>query len=211
MIDPVLLLAFVPAALALNLTPGADMMFCLAQGLRGGPLPALAASAGISLGGMVHVTLAGLGLGAMVAQFPWLFGAIRWVGAVYLLWLAYRTLTTPISAGDLPAARPSALSMGRALRDGMIVNLSNPKVILFILAFVPQFVTTSAPVLPQFLIFGAVLAMGGFFINGLVGIFAGGIGRLFLTNPRAERGLRTLSATVFGALALRIGWEAARP
>lgn len=206
MIDPILLLAFVPAALALVLAPGADMMFSLAQGLRGGARPAIAASAGSSLGAMVHVTLAGVGLGALVAQFPWLFGAIRWIGAGYLLWLAYKTLTTPLAAGDLPAARPS-----RAFRDAMIVNLSNPKVILFILAFVPQFVTPTAPVLPQFLIFGAVLAVGGFVINGLVGIFAGGIGRRLLTNPWAERGLRYASATVFGALAARIGWEAARP
>lgn len=206
MIDPIVFLAFVPAALALNLTPGVDMMFCLAQGLRGGARPALAASAGITLGGMVHVTLAGLGLGALVAQFPWLFGAIRWIGAGYLLWLAYKTVTTPLSVGELPAARAS-----RAFRDGMIVNLSNPKVILFILAFVPQFVTPTAPVLPQFLIFGAVLAAGGFVINGLVGIFAGGVGRRLLSNPRAERTLRYASATVFGALAARIGWEAARP
>lgn len=204
MIDALVLLAFVPAALALNLTPGADMMFCLAQGMRGGARSAMAASAGISLGGMVHVTLAGLGLGALVAQFPWLFGAIRWVGAGYLLWLAYKTLTTPLGTGDLPPARA-----GRAFRDGMIVNLSNPKVILFILAFVPQFVDAALPVLPQFLIFGTILAIGGFVINAGVGIFAGGIGRRVLQNARAEAVLRYISATIFGALAVRIGWEAA--
>lgn len=205
-VDPILLLAFLPAALALNLTPGADMMFCLAQGLRGGARPAVAASAGISLGGMVHVTLAGLGLGALMEALPWLFGAIRWIGAAYLLWLAWKTLTTPIGAGDLPAARPS-----RAFRDGMIVNLSNPKVILFILAFVPHFVDASLPVLPQFLVFGTVLAIGGFVINGCVGIFAGSLGKRLLHDPRTERGLRYASAMVFGALAARIGWEAARP
>ena len=205
MIDPLLLLAFVPAALALNLTPGADMMFCLAQGLRGGARPALAASAGISAGAMIHVLLAGLGLGVLVTTFPWLFGAIRWVGAGYLLWLAWKTWRRPIGGTDTLAARPS-----RAFRDGLLVNLSNPKVILFILAFVPQFVTPDAPVLPQFLIYGAILATGGFVINGLVGVFAGGIGRHLLTDSRAERGLRRVSAAIFCALALRIGWEAAR-
>ena len=206
MIDPVLLLAFLPVALALNLTPGADMMFCLAQGLRGGAWPAVAASAGISAGVLVHVALAGLGLGALVQGFPWLFGAIRWIGAAYLLWLAWRTLRTPVTIGEVPVARPS-----RAFRDGLVVNLSNPKVILFILALVPQFVSPAAPVLPQFLIFGLVLALGGFVVNGLVGLFAGGIGRRFLAAPRVERGLRYGSATIFGALALRLGWEAARP
>ena len=88
MIDPLTLLAFIPAALALNLTPGADMVFCLGQGLKSGPRAAISASAGISAGSMVHVTLAGLGLGAAVAAAPWMFDVIRWVGVAYLLWLA---------------------------------------------------------------------------------------------------------------------------
>ena len=203
MIDPFVLLAFLPAALALNLTPGADMLFCLAQGTRGGPAPALAASAGISAGSMVHVTFAGLGLGALMAAHPAAFDAIRIAGVVYLIWLAWKTLRTPLGAADRPAVRPS-----RAFRDGLIVNLTNPKVILFILAFVPQFVDPARPVLAQFLIFGAVLAVGGFIVNGLVGVFAGGLGRRMARSPAIERTLRWLSATVFGALALRLAWEA---
>ena len=205
MIDPAILWAYVPAALALNLTPGADMMFCLAQGARGGARPAIAASAGISAGSMVHVTAAGLGLGALVAGAPWAFDAIRWIGVGYLLWLAWKTLRTPIGAGGRPAVRPA-----RAFRDGLVVNLTNPKVILFILAFVPQFVDPARAVLPQFLVFGAVLALGGFVINGLVGVFSGGLGRALVRNPRAERVLRVVSASVFGALALRLLWEGKR-
>lgn len=206
MMDPLLLLAFIPAALALNLTPGADMMFCFAQGLRGGPRPAMAASAGIAVGGMVHVTLAGLGLGALVISFPWLFSVIRWVGAAYLLWLAVRTRRTPLVTGTVP---PRAAK--RAFLDAALVNLSNPKVILFVLALLPQFVTPGAPVLPQFLILGGVLGLGGLVINGAVGVFASGFGRVLITNPRAERTLRYVSATLFGALAARIGWDALRP
>lgn len=205
MIDPIVLLAFLPAALALNLTPGADMMFCLAQGARGGARPALAASAGISAGAMVHVTAAGLGLGALIAALPWAFDAIRWIGVGYLLWLAWRTLRTPIGATDRPAVRPA-----RAFRDGLIVNLTNPKVILFILAFVPQFVNAEAPVLPQFLIFGTILALGGFVINGLVGVFSGSLGRALARDARVERVLRVVTATVFGGLALRLALEGRR-
>jgi threonine/homoserine/homoserine lactone efflux protein len=205
MIDPVLFLAFVPVALALNLTPGADMMFCFAQGMKGGPRPAIAASAGISVGSMIHVLLAGLGLGALVAAFPWVFGAIRWVGAGYLAWLAWKTFRTPIVVAEAPPARTA-----RAFRDGLIVNLSNPKVILFILALLPQFVDPARPVLPQFLVYGAVIATGGFVVNALVGVFSGGLGRRLLRNPRAERGLRVTTGSIFAALAARIGWEAAR-
>jgi threonine/homoserine/homoserine lactone efflux protein len=205
LIDPLTLLAFLPAALALNLTPGADMMFCLAQGARGGVRPAWAASAGISAGCMVHVTLAGLGVGALVARHPEAFDAIRWAGVGYLLWLAWRTLRTPIGAADRPAVRPS-----RAFRDGLIVNLTNPKVILFILAFVPQFVNPAAPILPQFLVFGAVISAGGFVVNGAVGVFSGGLGRALARSARLERALRLVTATVFGALAVRLMLEGRR-
>ena len=188
-------MAFVPAALALNLTPGADMMFCLGQGLRFGPKASVAASAGISLGGMVHVTLAGMGLGALVAALPWAFDVIRWVGVAYLLWLAFQTLRGT-GAQQSRAVPPSAF------RGALVVSLTNPKVILFVLAFVPHFVVPEAgPVLLQFLIFGAVLSLGGFIINALVGIFASGLGRKL---ARGGQALRLISSGIFVALAARL-------
>ena len=207
-VDPLTLAAFVPAALALNLTPGADMMFCLAQGLRGDRRAAVAASAGISAGGMIHVTLAGLGLGALVAAHPAIFEVIRWIGVAYLLWLALKTVLTP-----LPAMRSNITlkSRARAFRDGMIVNVSNPKVILFILAFVPQFVDPArGSVLGQFLIFGAVIGLGGFVINGLVGWFAVGLGGVLARSRVMERVLRYVSASIFGGLAFKLGLDFTR-
>ncbi len=200
MIDPVTLLAFVPAALALNFTPGADMMFCLGQGLRSGRGPAVAASAGIAAGGMVHVTLAGLGLGAAVAALPWLFDVIRWAGVAYLLYLAWGAWRSGPARDTAPAV-PAA----RAFRAGFVVNLTNPKVILFVLAFIPQFVTPEAgPVLVQFLIYGAVLSLGGFVVNALVGLFAGQAGRRLIASPRFARWLGRVSGGIFAALALRL-------
>lgn len=197
MVDPVMLLAFVPAGLALNATPGADMMFCLGQGLRSGPRAAIAASAGISLGAFVHAALAGLGLGALVATMPVAFDVIRWIGVAYLLWLAVHTIRHAGRAADVPATTPR-----RAFRAGLLVNLTNPKVILFVLAFVPQFVVPQAgSVLGQFLVFGAVLALGGFIINGAVGVFAGGAGRRLAAGSRV---LDWLSASIFAALAARL-------
>lgn len=199
-VDMVTLLTFIPAALALNLTPGADMMFCLGQGMRGGWRAALAADAGIALGGFVHVTLAGLGLGALVAQYPWLFDAIRWVGVGYLLWLAWGAFTGLGLAAAGPQIRP-----GRAFQQGLLVNLTNPKVILFVLAFIPQFVDPSrGPVLAQFLVFGAVLCIGGLIINGMVGVFAGGLGSRLAQSLRLARGLGLASGGIFAALAVRL-------
>lgn len=200
MIDPVTLLAFIPAALALNLTPGADMMFCLGQGLRSGAGSAVSASAGISAGSMVHVALAGLGLGAAVAAVPWLFDVIRWVGVGYLLILAHGAVR-----GSTAVAEAPCIPARRAFRSGLLVNLSNPKVILFVLAFVPQFVDPGAgAILGQFLIFGAVLAVGGFFINGAVGYFAGSFGTRLTGDPRVSRWLGWISGGIFAGLALRL-------
>jgi threonine/homoserine/homoserine lactone efflux protein len=202
-VDPLTLAAFIPAALALNLTPGADMMFCFAQGLRGGPRAAIAASAGITAGSMVNVTLAGVGLGALVASMPGLFHAIRWIGVAYLLYLVWRTLRSPMMRADTPAVRPT-----RAFRDGFLVNVSNPKVVLFILALIPQFVDPArGAVLAQFLIFGSVIGLGGLIINGAVGCGAGGVGRVLVRNAGVERGLRWASASIFGLLAAKLAWE----
>lgn len=200
-VDPVTLLTFAPAALALNLTPGADMMFSLGQGLRSGPKAALAAAAGITAGGMVQVALAGLGLGAMVAAHPALFDLIRWIGVAYLLWLAF----TALQQTRLQHATAPVMSPLQAFRDGALVNLTNPKVILFTLAFLPQFVDPArGPVLAQFLILGAVLGLGGMIVNATVGIFAAGLGRQLATSPRFSRGLGFVIAAIFSALALRL-------
>ncbi|MBL9050056.1 MAG: LysE family translocator [Tabrizicola sp.] len=200
-VDPLTLLAFVPAGLALNLTPGADMMFCLGQGLRSGRRAAMAANFGIATGGMVHTTLAALGLGALVAAHPAAFEAIRWLGVGYLLWLAVGALRASPFAAETVVAPTSP---SRAFGQGLMVNLLNPKVILFILAFLPQFVDPSRPILPQFLTLGLVFSAGGLVVNGAVGLFAGTIGQRMARSAGLSRWLSRISATIFGALALRL-------
>lgn len=200
-VDPWVLLAFIPAGLALNLTPGADMMFTLAQGLKGGPRAGMAANAGIAVGGMVHTVIAGLGLGALVAAHPVAFDVIRWGGVAYLLWLAVQSLRAgPMAARGDVAAR----SLGRVFVDGLMVNLLNPKVILFILAFLPQFVDPSRAVLPQFLVLGLVFSLGGFVVNGVVAVFAGGAGQRLAGSAVFARWLGRAGAAIFAGLALRL-------
>ncbi len=200
MIELQTLLVFVPAALALNLTPGADMMFCFGQGLRSGAWSSVSASAGVSVGSMIHVVLAGLGLGAAISALPWLFEVIRWIGAAYLLYLAWGAVKNGGFTGDTPLR-----STRMAFRDGMLVNLTNPKVILFVLAFIPQFVEqTAGSVLLQFLIFGLIIALGGFVVNGLAGVFAGSAGRVLIGNPRASGIIGWITGGIFTALAVRL-------
>lgn len=197
MVDPIMLAAFVPAALALNLTPGADMMMCIGQGLKQGPRAAWAASAGVSCGGMVHVLVAGAGLSALIANYPLAFDVIRWVGVAYLLWLALQALRSPQNAQKRSLVRPS-----RAFRAGLFVNLTNPKVILFVLAFIPQFVDPAAgPVVVQFLIYGAMIGTTGFLVNGLAGVFAGSAGQRLAGESRV---LDYVTGGIFAALAARL-------
>lgn len=199
--EPWVLLAFVPAGLALNLTPGADMMFTLAQGLKGGPRAGMAANAGIAVGGMVHTVIAGLGLGALVAAHPVAFDVIRWAGVAYLLWLAVQSLRAgPMAVRGEVAVR----SLGRVFLDGLMVNLLNPKVILFILAFLPQFVDPSRAVLPQFLVLGLVFSLGGLVVNGVVAVFAGGVGQRLAGSAVFARWLGRVGAVIFAGLALRL-------
>ena len=199
-VEPWVLLAFVPAGLALNLTPGADMMFTLAQGLKGGPRAGMAANAGSALGSMVHTVIAGLGLGAVMAAHPVAFDLIRWAGVAYLLWLAVQALR----AGPMVARDVAVRSLGRVFLDGLLVNLLNPKVILFILAFLPQFVDPTRAVLPQFLMLGLVFSLGGFVVNGAVALFAGGAGQRLARSAGFVRWLGCAGAVIFAGLALRL-------
>lgn len=199
-VEALTLLSFIPAGLALNLTPGADMMFCLGQGLRGGPKAAMAANFGVASGGMVQVLLAGLGLGALVAAHPWSFEVIRWAGVAYLLVLAVQSLRGGLpQTGEVAVARPLVV-----FRQAFTVNILNPKVILFILAFLPQFVDPSRPVLPQFLTLGVVFSLGGLVVNGVVGGMAGTIGRRLAQSEGLARWLGRISAGIFVGLAIRL-------
>lgn len=199
-VEPLVLVSFIPAGLALNLTPGADMMFCLGQGLRGGPRAGMAANFGIAAGGLLQVTLAGLGLGALVAAHPMAFEAIRWLGVVYLLVLAFAAWRGGVGT----VVEVEALPVAAVFRQGLLVNLFNPKVILFILAFLPQFVDPARPVLPQFLTLGAVFCLGGLAVNGVVGVMAGGIGRRLAQSPAVATWLGRISACIFAGLAVRL-------
>jgi threonine/homoserine/homoserine lactone efflux protein len=200
-VDLLTLLAFIPAGLALNLTPGADMMFCLGQGLKSGRRAAMAANFGIALGGMVHTLLAALGLGALVSAHPATFEAIRWLGVGYLLWLAVGALRSSPFAAE---AKVTLTSVSKAFLQGLMVNLMNPKVILFILAFLPQFVDPARAILPQFLTLGLVFSLGGLIVNGAVGLFAGTIGQRVARSAGLAKWLARVSATIFGVLALRL-------
>ncbi len=201
------LLLFTSAALALNLTPGADMLFCLAQGAKSGPRVGIAASIGISTGALVHTLLAALGLAALLAAHPVAFELLRWGGVAYLVWLAVRSFRSgPIEWSGPDGA--SSAGMVQAWREGTLVNLLNPKVAIFILAFVPQFVDPArGSSLLQFLVLGGILIAGGTVVNGLVGICASKVGRLLDENQRAGTIFRRSTGVIFLGLAAKLALD----
>jgi len=190
------LLTFMGAAVILYLTPGADMMFTIASGIAGGPRAGAAAAAGISLGVACHVALAAVGLAAIVEASPAAYDAIRYAGVAYLLWLAWQMWhATPDTA-------TGAGTVARAFRRGFVTNILNPKVALFVLAFLPQFTTPGAgDVWRQIVVLGAMLTVGGVLTDGAIGILAGVLG------DRLRKGTRLLNriaATMFAGLAARL-------
>ncbi len=206
MIDLDTLLIFIPVVLALNLTPGADMLFCLGLGMRSGPLSGVAASIGVSTGALVHALAAGLGLAALLAANPLAFDAIRWAGVAYLIWLGVQTLRAKDGALEPTDAAPSGL--WRAFRGGLVVNVLNPKVAIFVLALLPQFVDPArGDAFWQFMTLGVVLAIGGALVNGLVALFAGRLGRVLSRNKPAARGVQTGSGVLFLGLAAGLALE----
>ncbi|UYV37473.1 LysE family translocator [Rhodobacteraceae bacterium D3-12] len=199
--DPVTILAFLGAGILLNLTPGADVIFATASGLSGGPRAGVAAAAGIALGSVAHILFAALGLSALILASPLAFKAVQWAGAAYLLWLAIKTWNAPSDATTTKGAK----SLYSALKRGFLTNLLNPKVALFILAFLPQFADPLiGPLWHQIVILGTLFCITGLFITSAYGAAAG----LFRTAlGRISGPLNKLTSLIFGTLALRLIWE----
>lgn len=198
MMDPATLIAFAGAGIVLNLTPGADVMFATACGAQGGPRAGLAAAAGIAAGSVWHIALAVLGVAAVMQALPHALDLLRWGGAAYLLWLAWSAWTAPQSEDTARGAN----SLGRAFWRGFVTNALNPKVGLFILAYLPQFADPIiGPVAPQMAVLGGIFLATGLVITGAYGALAGVFATIL---RRRQRLMNRISAVVFGGLAARL-------
>jgi len=196
-LDPATVLAFLGAGVLLNLTPGADVMFASASGLAGGPRAGVAAALGVALGGVLHTLLAAAGLAALLLASPLAYDAVRWLGAGYLLFLAVKSWRAPPAEEVAGAQR-----LGRAIRRGFVTNALNPKVALFVLAFLPQFTNPEAgPVWQQILVLGLLFSGTGFFITAGYGALAGAVGHAL---AGAAGWMGKVAAVVFVLLALRL-------
>jgi threonine/homoserine/homoserine lactone efflux protein len=172
--DLATLIPFLVAALTLNLTPGADMTYVIARSAAQGRAAGIGSALGIAAGAFLHSLLAAIGLSALVLQSEAAFQIVKYAGAGYLLYLAWKAWR----AGDATTAqalRPPA-GLGRIFLEGLLTNLLNPKVALFILAFLPQFVDPAqGNVVAQMLFLGLLFNIGGTTVNLVVALVVGWI------------------------------------
>ncbi|MBB5203172.1 threonine/homoserine/homoserine lactone efflux protein [Inhella inkyongensis] len=200
------LLTFLGAAFLLTLAPGPDNLMVLSLGLARGRRAGLAFGAGCALGCLNHTLLATLGVGALIAASPLAFDALRWAGGLYLLWLGVGALRAAWrSAGGFNAPLARTESPTRLFAKGLFVNAINPKVVMFFLAFLPQFVDAGrGQAAWQMAQLGLLFTLQALLVFGAIGWFAGQFGESLKRQPSLGRWLDGLAGAVFVGLGARL-------
>ncbi|MBW8905027.1 MAG: LysE family translocator [Betaproteobacteria bacterium] len=187
------------AALALNLTPGPDMMYVAARGVADGRRAGIVAALGIGAGTLVHIAALALGLAALLAAVPLAYESLRIAGALYLVVIGLQLLLRRPRADKLQTLAPSPLAT--VFAQAVLTNVFNPKVALFFLAFLPQFVDPAAgPALAQIVLLGLLFDVQ----DVAVALLASGSTARLRANARAVSLLQRLTGAVFVALGARL-------
>ena len=205
-------LAFFGVAVLLALSPGPDNLFVLMQSIQRGPAVGIAVVRGLCLGIGVHTLAVALGLAAVIAASPIALTAMKYCGAAYLLYLAWGAWRAPVQVQQTPS--PQNLEayprLGwsedlRWVRRGMVMNLTNPKVLIFFLALLPQFADPMrGAVAVQILFLGCTFMLATFLVFGAIAYCSGWFGALLQRSARAQRWLNRMAALVFVGLAVRL-------
>ena len=204
------LIAFFGVALLLGLSPGPDNLFVLVQSAQRGWRVGLCVVLGLCIGVVGHTSAVALGLAAVVAASPMLFTALKLCGAAYLAYMAWGAWRAPVAVQETTQALAvqDKLTLRAALGwigRGIIMNLTNPKVLIFFLAFLPQFTDPKRGSLAlQVMVFGGLFMLAGGLVFSAIACFSGAFGQVLQRSVRAQRWLNRIAATVFGALALRL-------
>jgi threonine/homoserine/homoserine lactone efflux protein len=198
--DTQTLALFAFASFVLVIVPGPAVVYILTRSVSQGRTAGLVSAVGVNTGSLVHVLAAVAGLSIVLARSAVIFNAIKWAGVVYLAWIGIRTLTSDDSTfTESPTAHSS---LHKIFSQGVLVNILNPKVAVFFLAFLPQFVDPGAanPEL-QSLVLGLLLIAIGLVSDSLYAIVGGSIGDLFRARPRLARLTRIGAGCTYLSLA----------
>jgi threonine/homoserine/homoserine lactone efflux protein len=205
------LIAFFGVAILLGLTPGPDNVFVLLQSAQRGWRAGMCVVLGLCMGLVVHTAAVALGLAAVFAASAMAFTVLKFLGAAYLAWLAWQALRAPAAtAQPAPTAEPgmagdSRSGLLRMVGRGMFMNLTNPKVLIFFLAFLPQFADPArGSVALQLMVFGVVFMLATLLVFGSIACFSGLFGTLLMRSARAQTWLNRVAGLVFLGLAVRL-------
>ncbi|MDI9848024.1 LysE family translocator [Rhodoblastus sp. 17X3] len=199
--SPSALAAFAAASLLLALAPGPDNLFVLALAASRGARAGLMTTLGLCAGLVVHTTAVALGVAAFLAASPAAFAGLKIAGAAYLAYLAFRAFRAePTGLSAATAEKPGAYFW-----RGVVMNVSNPKVALFFLAFLPQFVAPAeGSMAGQIFLLGLIFQLCAFIVFALISFGAGKIGLWLRRSPRAQIVLNRLAGALFLVLAARL-------
>ncbi|HKP51044.1 MAG TPA: LysE family translocator [Chloroflexia bacterium] len=198
---------FLLATLALNLTPGPDMLYVIVRSIGQGRMAGVASSLGIGVGCIVHTVAVALGLSALLRSVPFAFDVVKYVGAAYLCYLGIRTLVSKshLSIEAQPGGKRDNLAA--IFFQGVVTNVLNPKVALFFLAFLPQFVSEArGPVMLQVITLGLLFVTSGTLVNVAVALLASRMGDSLARRPAFLRVQKWFTGSVFILLAARIAF-----
>jgi threonine/homoserine/homoserine lactone efflux protein len=195
-------LLFLAAGLALNLTPGPDMLYVAARSASEGRAAGVASAFGIAAGTLVHIALVAGGLAALLTAVPVAYTAVRFAGAAYLVYLGVRAWLRPSGLAERTFAPASRWVV---FRQGVVTNVLNPKVALFFLAFLPQFVDPArGSAALQVLALGLLFDTSGTIVNLAVALGASGAAARLRRSTRAARTLERVTGAIFVALGVRL-------
>ncbi len=196
-------LCFLGASVALTVAPGPDNTFIIAQGISRGRKAAIITALGMCSGISIHTTAAALGISALLYSSATAFQAVKYAGAAYLLYLAWKSLHEHSIA--LPQTNSSPGAFWVLFRRGFLMNVINPKVALFFLAFLPQFVVPGSAAAPvQMFFFGLLFMAQAVVVFSIIGWLSGSIGTLIQRKPRLARWFGWLTAGIFATLGIRL-------
>jgi threonine/homoserine/homoserine lactone efflux protein len=203
------LVLFLTASLALIIAQGSDNILVLTRGVAQGRGAALVSAAGASLGLVVHSVFAAVGLSALLAQSAVAFSAVKYVGAAYLIYLGIKALSS--REGFAVSSEAAQVRPKSVFDQGVASNVLNPKVVLFLLAFLPQFADPAAGgTALQLLALGLTFALLTWRIFSVLGYFSGGLGNWLESRPDYANVLRWLTGGVLVGLGLRLAFSDSR-
>lgn len=201
--------AFTVVAFFLTITPGADTMLVLRNALRGGRADGFRTSVGVCSGLFVHATFSALGISIILARSATAFGVVKLVGAAYLVWLGVQSLRRARHRGAtvvVPEPGVRRVTVGRSFLEGFLNNILNPKVAIFYLAFLPQFIGPNDPVLAKSLLMAAIHNVMGLVWLGVVASVVDR-SRHWIAGSALEQWLGRISGTILVALGIRLALE----